>query len=123
MTKAIIWAKAKVHVYSDPVLCLGRMHEHPEANAKWKDQLQGFQQSNGYRDFFGIDGEPIEFEWNIFPALTTLHILQQIQDELEACQTGPEELEDRIICISMFNDMDWIKEGNCNECFFRILKR
>ena len=27
----IKWAKAKVHVYSDSVLCLGKMYEHSEA--------------------------------------------------------------------------------------------
>ena len=28
-----------VRVYSDSVLCMGKMYEHTEANAKWKDQL------------------------------------------------------------------------------------
>ena len=84
-------AKAKVHVYSDSVFCLGKMHEHSEANVKCKDQLQCCQESNGYRDWnaqleefrqsnsyrelFGIDGEPIEFEWHIFRGLTTLQTL------------------------------------------------
>ena len=58
--KGIKWAKAKVHVHSDSVLCLGKMHEYSEANGNWKDQLQYFQQSNEYKELFGIDGEPIE---------------------------------------------------------------
>ena len=33
--QAIKWAKAKVHVYSDSVLCLGKMHRHSEASEKW----------------------------------------------------------------------------------------
>ena len=36
----------KTHVYSDSVLCLGRMHDHSEANEKLKSQIQDFQQSN-----------------------------------------------------------------------------
>ena len=68
--------KQKVHVCSDS----GKMYEHTEANAKWKDQLQDFQQSNSYRELFGIDGEPIEFEWNIFPGHTTSEILQKTQE-------------------------------------------
>ena len=28
-------------------------------------QLEEFRQSNSYRELFGIDGEPIEFEWHI----------------------------------------------------------
>ena len=49
--------KPKVHVYSDAALCLGKMYEHPEANVRWK--------GHGYSALFGIDGEPIEFEWKI----------------------------------------------------------
>ena len=63
----IQWTKAKVHVHSDSVLCLGKMQEHSEANQRWNHPLEEFPQSNSYREFFGIDEEPIEFEWNIFP--------------------------------------------------------
>ena len=77
------------------------MYEHPEANARLKDQLQDFQQSNAYRELFGIDGELVEFEWNIFPGFTPLQILHKIQEKLDACQTSPENFEDRIIFMSM----------------------
>ena len=66
------WAKAKVHVHSDSVLCLGEIYEHTEANAKWKDQLHYFQPSNEFKDLCGIDGDPLEFEWHISPGHTTL---------------------------------------------------
>ena len=36
-----------------------------------------------------------------------LQIHQMIQDKREACQTSPEESKDRIIFMSMFNDIDW----------------
>ena len=91
------------------------MHEHSEANAKWEDQLQDLQQSNEYKDLFGIVGEPTEFEWHIFPGLTTLQILQKVQDIMEACQTSPEEFEDRM--MFMFNDIVRTKTGNSTECF------
>ena len=61
----IKWAKAKVHVHSDSVLCLGKLHSHSEANEKRKDQISVFQQDKEYAELSGIDGEPIEFEWNI----------------------------------------------------------
>ena len=55
--KVIKWTNAKVqHVHSNLVFCLG------QANVKWKDQLQDFQQSHECRELFGIHGEPIEFE-------------------------------------------------------------
>ena len=63
--QVITWTKANVHFYSDPVLCLAKMQDHSEANQRWKNQLEEFRQSNSYRELFGIDGEPIEFEWNI----------------------------------------------------------
>ena len=65
----------------------------------------------------GIDGEPFEFEWSIFPGFTTLQILQKIQDKLDARQTSPEEFEDRIVFMSMFNAVDWTKEENSKDCF------
>ena len=43
------------------------MQERSEANQRWKSQLEEFRQSNSYKEFLGTDGEPIEFEWNIFP--------------------------------------------------------
>ena len=51
-------------VYSDSVLCLGKMHDHAEANEKWKSQIREFQQSNEHAELSGIDGEPIDFEGN-----------------------------------------------------------
>ena len=70
--KALEWAKAKVHVYSDSVLCLGKMNGFSESKEKWKDQLQyNFQDSKEYRELFGIDAEPVEFEWHI--SQETLH--------------------------------------------------
>ena len=63
--QVIKWAKAKVHVHSDSVLCLGKLHSHSEANEKRKDQISAFQQDKEYAELSGINGEPIEFEWNI----------------------------------------------------------
>ena len=34
--QVITWTKAKVRVYSDSVLCLGKMSDHSEANRRWK---------------------------------------------------------------------------------------
>ena len=28
--------RAKVYVFSDSVLCLGKVHQHPESNEAWK---------------------------------------------------------------------------------------
>ena len=91
----IKWTKAKVHVYSDSVLCLGKLHNHSEANETWRDQFSDFQRSNEYAELYGIDGEPLEFEWNMFPGFTSIEIVRQIQKDLKTRQ-----LKSRTICYS-----------------------
>ena len=59
--KEIIWAKRNTRLPRFSSMS-GKMNEEPEANVKWNDQLQDFGQSNAYRELFGIDGEPLEFE-------------------------------------------------------------
>ena len=59
-------------------------------------------QSKSRKELFGNDGEPIEFEWNISPGLTTVEILQKIQKDLQDRNIEPEMFEDRIIFMSMF---------------------
>ena len=108
--------EAKVHVYSDSVLCHGRIIHPSEANVKWKDQTQCFQQSNQYAEFSGSNGEPIEFEWNIFPGFTSIEILKHIQKDLTAWQVNPDHFEGGILCNSMLNDIDWTKNENYSEC-------
>ena len=64
------------------------------------------------RALFGVDGEPFEFEWNIFPGLTSLEILQRNQKDLQDQHIEPVKFGDRIVFMSMFNDIESIKKGN-----------
>ena len=59
--------RTRVYVFSDSVLCLGKMNENPSSNIAWEDRLTWLKSSPEYRALDRIDGEPIEFEWNIFP--------------------------------------------------------
>ena len=34
---------AKVYVFSDSVLCLGKMHQNPQSNTVWEDKLTWFK--------------------------------------------------------------------------------
>ena len=70
-------------VYTDSVLCFGKMQDHSGANQRWHAHLEEFQQSNSYRELCGMDGEPIDFEWNIFPRLISLQIIQKIPKDLQ----------------------------------------
>ena len=56
---------AKVYVFWDSVLCLGKVNQIPTSNAVWEDRLTWFNSSPQYRTLDTIDGEPMEFEWNI----------------------------------------------------------
>ena len=33
--------RTKVYVFSDSVLCLGKIHQHPESNEAWKKRIEG----------------------------------------------------------------------------------
>ena len=71
--------------------------------------------SASYKELLGIDGEPIEFEWNILPGFSTLQIFQRIQNDLQERNIEPEKFTCRIIFMSMFDDIDLR-----NEFEFRI---
>ena len=81
--QVIKWTKSKVHVYTDSVLCLGKMQDHSGAKQKCTAQFEKFQQSNSFRAWLRIDGDPIEFKENIFPDFTLLEIFQKIQKNLQ----------------------------------------
>ena len=69
---------AKVYVFSEPVLCLGKVNQNPTSNTAWEENSSWFKDSSQYRTVDTIDGEPMEFEWNIFPEFTTLQLVQEV---------------------------------------------
>ena len=71
--------RTKVYVFSDSVLCLGKMNENPRSNIAWEQRLEWNKSSFEYRTLGRIDGEPMEFEWNIFPGFTTLQLSQKFK--------------------------------------------
>ena len=108
--------RAKVYVFSDSVLCLGRVHQHPQSNEAWTDRIGWITTSQSYRDFDGISGEPTEFEWNIFQGFTTLQLCGKVTDLLSRLGETPETFTGRNLFMSMFNDISCDKKGNEEEC-------
>ena len=53
--QAIKWTKAEVHVYA-------KINEPAEAIERWTGQLKDLHSTVSIQDFYGIDGEPTEFE-------------------------------------------------------------
>ena len=86
--------RAKVCVFSESVLCLGRVRELPESNVEWEKRLQWIKNSKQYRQSNRINGKPTEFEWMIFPGFTTLQILREIQKLMDALGCEPEHFQE-----------------------------
>ena len=95
--------RTKVYVFSDAVLCLGKIHENPQSNDAWEDRLGWFKSSPEYRNFDRIDGVPMDVEWNIFPGFNTLQLSDEVKSlllklgetELYSCQCSTTSLVDQ----------------------------
>ena len=64
-----------------------------------------------------LDGEPFVFEWEIFPGHTTTQLLEKSQNLMEdELQIQPQNVEDRILFMSMYSDIDWTAKDNRSLC-------
>ena len=78
--EVISLSHAKVYVFSDSVLCLGKMNQNPTSNTVWEEKLTWFKSSSHSRALDKIDGDPMEVEWNIFPGFTTVQLCNKVQE-------------------------------------------
>ena len=108
--------RLKVYVFSDSVLCLGKIHQNPESNTAWEERIGWITTSQSYRDFDGIDGEPTKFQWNIFTGLDTLQLCDKANILLSRLGETPENFTGRILFMSMFNDISCGTRDNEQEC-------
>ena len=108
--------RTKVYVFSDSVLCLGKILENPESYDAWEQKLGWIKSSQNYRNFDRIDGEPMEFEWNIFPGFNTLQLSEEVKRLLLRLGETPENFTGRILFMSMFNDISCGTKDNEEEC-------
>ena len=98
------------------MLCLGKILQHPDSNEAWKNRIAEVKSEKSYRDYDGINGEPTEFEWNIFTGFTTLQLCGKINDLLSDLGKTPETFTGRILFMMMFNDISCDRKGNKEEC-------
>ena len=106
----------KVYVFSDSVLCLGKIHSYPESNEAWKKRIGWIITDKSYRDYDGINGEPTEFEWNIFPGFNTLQLSEKVKSLLYRLGETPENFTRIILFMFMFNDISCGTRDNEQEC-------
>ena len=81
-----------------------------------KKRIEWIINEKSYRDYDGINGEPTEFEWNIFPGFDALQLLDKVNDLLSRLGEAPETFTGRILFMSMFNDISCDKKDNEEEC-------
>ena len=100
---------------SSPTRCsvLGGIKENPDE--AWKEKIKWNFESNHLKDLNCTDGEPMEFEWIIFQGFTTFGLFEQILQFMKERQCDPEQLEGRIIFMTMFNDITLGDEEKCRE--------
>ena len=108
--------RTKVYVFSDSVLCFVKILENPSSNDAWEQRFGMLRSSPKYRNFDRIDGEPMEFEWNIFPGFNTLQLGEEVKRLLLRLHETPENFTGRIIFMSMFNDISCGTKDNEREC-------
>ena len=106
----------KVYVFSDSVLCLGKVLQHHECNEAWKNRVAGVRAERNYSDFEYIKGESTEFEWHIFPGFTSLQLCDRISNLLSSLGQSPETFTGRILFMSMFNDISCDRKDNKEQC-------
>ena len=108
--------RTKVYVFSDSVLCLGKIHENTQSNDAWQQRLEWFKTSHEYRNFDGISGEPTEFERNIFPGFNALQLCDKVKSLLSRLGDTPDNFTGRILFMSMYNDISCGSKDNEKEC-------
>ena len=82
--------RTKVYVFSDSVLCRGKIFENPESNDAWKQRLGWIKSSQNYRNFDRINALPL---------------CGKVKDLLSRLGETPEIFTRRILFMSMFNDI------------------
>ena len=78
---------AIAYVFSDSVLCVGKMGS--DLFATWKSKIKWYSENKHFKDLNRIDGMPTEFEWKILTGITTLGLLEKIQSLMRDLQCEP----------------------------------
>ena len=114
--------RTKVYVFSDSVLCFCKIFENPQSNDACEQRLGWIISSQSNSNFDRIDGEPTEFEWNIFTGFNTLQLSEEVKILLYRLGETPDNFTGRIVfMLSMFNDISGGTKDNEKECLENAL--
>ena len=82
-------------MYPQTLYCALEMRENSHSlTLNERTDWNGFKSTGQYREFDGINGEPVEFEWMIFPGHTALQIVREIK-EMKNLGCEPEQFQGR----------------------------
>ena len=98
------------------MLCLGKQHGPEDTIRRWNDQVSTLKMCLTFRELQGLDRDPIDFEWKIFLGAKALDILHKFQADLQGKNIRPEKFSDRIIFMSMFDDVELERKDNEVSC-------
>ena len=104
------------------------MTDPANANRRWEGQVGDFQQTDSERELYGIDGEPIAFEWHIFPGLRSLKIFRKSR---KTCKNKTLNLKNlkiepfscRCSMILIGRDEEIQTEGECQDTANTMVKQ
>ena len=78
--------------------------------------IREFVRCSEYRPYCDIKEKLVVFVWKIYVGITTIEILECITIMMEEKRTQPSQFQDRIIFISMHNDIVYWTKNNKNKC-------
>ena len=105
-SRAYQYSTAKVYVFSDSVLCLGKLGDNPVGS--WKKPIQWYSDNNYFSELKRIAGQLLDVEWKI-----SKHSLQW-QSSIRFCrwmgaiQCEAKNFTGSFIFMSLFNDIVWV---------------
>ena len=119
--QSIKWAKAEVCVYADSVVCWTQMKDTPGATERWKGQVE---------DLKSIRRTKTQWDSTENRLNSSGKCSQDVRHYLFFARSRttwrhkniimPEDFKDRIIFMSMFNDIEWKK--NDEKCISNAKK-
>ena len=77
--------------------CIVSWKDERQSNVVWEDRFTWFESSRAYRALDRIDGERMEFEWNILPGFNTLQLCHKDQKLMSRLSITPEKFSVWII--------------------------
>ena len=80
MNESSVFSAQKSTYFQILYCVLVRYTRTPNRTMHGKTDLAWFKRSPEYRNFDRIDGEPMEFEWNVFPGFNTLQLSQEVKN-------------------------------------------